>query len=492
MMTTRHRFRAFTRRCAPLPSVLLLPAILCWALGCAGGVPHPRTVQHAAPPPVEDSVNELERAAYAEVVETAILESCDSYLERFLDGEHRLEVLVLREELRWRQVRAHPSFALCDLYLDEYPLGPHADAVRRLRHDLEWQTVAATGKVDPLRQWLREHPDSPHAAEARALWGEWRRAQAWADPSGEACALYLAEFPHSDRAGAVRARCAELAWSRIEESRDPEVVERWLADNRQAPQAARAERLLEELRFEEVRSRPSAALCRRYLAEYPQGRFVREVRSLLAQVLAWERVEDEDSVQAYATFAAEHPGHPRLAQARERSSVAYWRRRVERSPENGHSWTQLAEACLNEAACTLREIEAHYRRALQRDPDSAVALLGLATLCYNRGEYDAARELLGRSMALDDGIAGTHLYLGRLEARQENWRRAIEHLDRALELSPESEEALFHRAIAKLRIGGCRPALPDFRRLTAGAGEDRSKFVIQAESHLEVCTGGKR
>jgi tetratricopeptide (TPR) repeat protein len=469
MTLTKHDTHARASRTVPSSGRRLsIFLVFLLAVACAGGPPPAET---AAAPPVKSVVAPPE----ARVAPPAAPVRAED-----------------REGSAYARIAEAPNLEACDRYLEEFPQGLHADEVRRLRHDLEWQAVVAAGEVDPLREWLRTHPDSPHAPEAGALWEKRRYTQALSESSGEACNLYLTELPQGRRIQEVRSRCEELAWSRIEARRDRGELERWLAAHEEAPQRDRAERLLEEIRFEEVRRQPGAELCRRYLEQYPRGRFVHEVRELLSLALAWEAAEQEHAVESYLAFAAEHPGHPRRSQALERSSVEYWRRQVRESPGRGHSWTQLAEACLHARACTLKEIETDYRRALERDPESALALLGLARLYYNQDEYDTARELLERSVALDDRIAATHLYLGRLQAREEHWRQAIEHLDRALELSPDSEEALYYRATSKLRIGGCRPALPDLRRLTATATEHRSKFVLQAERHVEVCTGGGR
>lgn len=523
-----HRRTRRTWRSLPL----ILVAIL--TLACAGGAPPVPIPSSPPPPPVEPAVapprmEDRESSAYALLARAPTLEACDRYLEEFAEGAHRAEVLALRAELQWAELRAagdpdrlvewlaeHPagpraeeartlledlwwqrvrdtsSFALMDLYEESFPHGLHIDEVRRLRQGLEWLELVAAREVPRLRDWLRRNPESPHAPQATALWEEWRYAQVEADPTPDTCALYLTELPHGHRVNEVRTRCAELEWSRIEARRDRGELERWLAAHEDDLRRERAKRLLEELRFEELRSQPTSELCRRYLAEFPRGRFGREVRELLSQSLAWEAAGQRDSVESYLVLAADHPRHPRLDQARERSTAAYWRRRTHESPADGHAWTQLAEACLHERACTLAEVESHYRRALDLGPESAVALLGLARLYYNQDRYEAAQQLLDRSVALDDQIAATHLYLGRLQVRKENWRRAIEHLDRALELAPKSEEALFFRALSKLRVGGCRPALPDLQRLTVASSGSRSKFVLQAERHLETCTGGGR
>jgi len=470
-----------------------------------------------------------ERAAVSQLLENPTIAACERFLVQFPEGAHHAEVAslwnellwtALRDErdpdrlalwitetpgnphveeawrlletLRWEQLQATPTIALCDRYLEELPDGLHAAEVHRLRNGLEWRATAGARDLATLGAWLEVHPDSLHLPEALELWEELRAAEVLADPSTAACDRYLSELPGGAHAAKVRIHCSEREWSRIEAGRDQAEVERWLAANRDSPHEDEAVGLLEELRFEEVRRTPRPERYRLYLEQYPHGRFTGQVRQLLSQALAWESATEEDTVEGYVALTAKYPHHPLRTEAKTRSSLSHWRRQVEKAPGDGHSWTQLAEACLRQNACTLEDLDRYYRRALELDPRSARALLGLARLRYAEGDYEAAQSLLDESLTLDDGIAATHLYLGRLQVRQENWRQAIHHLDRALALSPDSQEGLFHRAVSKLRVEGCRAALPDLKRIARAAPKPSSKFEILARRYLETCIGGSR
>ena len=515
------RAREFSLLAAQVLPVLGLLALL--LPGCVGGG------RDVVTTPSAGVRSGSETAAFARVLEEDTVEACERYLRDHPEGAHRHRVLELRaervfrqlrtarepdrlvqwladnpgsvhaeearallEELTLERLRSEPTVAACDAYLRAFPEGLHAAELRDLRRDLEWEEVVAARDLETVREWLARHPESLRAEQARALWEELLYEQVLSAGTLETCERYLSEFPDGPRAEQVRARRAALAWESIRAQRDPAALEDWLTTHAGSRFELEARHLLEDLRFEELEGDPAPERCREYLRTYPDGRHADGVRRFLEQGLAWERAAAEDTVEGYRTFAASHRGSVHRGEAQERSSLRFWQRRVAGSPDDDHALVQLSEACLLAASCTLDQIRGYLERAVGLNPDNPRALLGLAKMHYNRSDYGEAEELLRRSVAVEGGIAETHLYLGRLEARRNRCRVAIPHLDRALELTPGDGEALFHRGVCRSRIEGCQAGAGDFRRLIERATDPESKLVLQAERYLTDCDGGLR
>ena len=92
----------------------------------------------------------------------------------------------------------------------------------------------------------------------------------------------------------------------------------------------------------------------------------------------------------------------------------------------------------------------HFERALQLDPGHAAAWAGLAychTVRASRGmappaeANEQARAAALKAMALDDSLALAHSVLGALALRELDFRGAIRHLERGIDLDPASTEA---------------------------------------------------
>jgi hypothetical protein len=143
-------------------------------------------------------------------------------------------------------------------------------------------------------------------------------------------------------------------------------------------------------------------------------------------------------------------------------------------PEPGRSrrvWTiagPLGAACL--ALALLADAEGSFgvARALERGDlggleravrhlswagrDSAELRFQLGRLALRAGDPMRARAELERSLRLAPN-ARAHLALGEIEGSARQWRAAVEHYDRALELEPDSVVGLTNLALVWLELG---------------------------------------
>ena len=100
------------------------------------------------------------------------------------------------------------------------------------------------------------------------------------------------------------------------------------------------------------------------------------------------------------------------------------------------------------------------RRATQRDPDFALAHAALAEalweaygLTSDPALADRAAVHSGRALALDAGSAPVHVSTAVIYAGRQEYGRALEALDRALEVAPRNAEAVRQRASVYQSLG---------------------------------------
>ena len=107
---------------------------------------------------------------------------------------------------------------------------------------------------------------------------------------------------------------------------------------------------------------------------------------------------------------------------------------LERNPQ-GHL-THATLVGLYGAQKQFDEADEHYRRALELSPPTASLMRNLGLARIHEGRLADARAALEQSLALDDGDARTHAFLGMVNLDQGNTDHGIEALYRALELQP--------------------------------------------------------
>jgi tetratricopeptide (TPR) repeat protein len=131
------------------------------------------------------------------------------------------------------------------------------------------------------------------------------------------------------------------------------------------------------------------------------------------------------------------------------------------------------------------------RQGVERCRDNPLApRLRLAEVLLDNGHPDEAEANLQRAQKLDPGNARVELGLARLAMERGQWREAVEHLDRCLELEDPAaaKKAYQLRSIAWNRVGEPRRARQDAEQ-AAARPDDRGwpdPFVAQV---LELRTG---
>jgi len=113
--------------------------------------------------------------------------------------------------------------------------------------------------------------------------------------------------------------------------------------------------------------------------------------------------------------------------------------------------------------------ERHFRRAIELDPTYARAHAELGTLFAVRFEnnwtvlQDADKEkalfYAERSVALDPELGAAHYALGRLQSVLSNLDAAEQHLERAMALEPDNEDARAYYAIVRNFRGDAQGAI---------------------------------
>jgi len=89
-----------------------------------------------------------------------------------------------------------------------------------------------------------------------------------------------------------------------------------------------------------------------------------------------------------------------------------------------------------------------YEQVLQDQPENPIVLHSLGTLAYQRGQFEAAVDLLGRAVEANCGIAQFHNTLGIALEAVGKPQEAIDAYQQAISLRPDFAEAYSNMAIA--------------------------------------------
>jgi len=231
------------------------------------------------------------------------------------------------------------------------------------------------------------------------------------------------------------------------------------------PEFADAHNDLGEVLLRLGRVDAAIASCRRALALRPH------FAAALGNLANAERARGAlaSAIAGYRRVIALEPGLPEahrnlgsaLLEAGEREAgIASLQRAIELRPEFEGAVTQLARAL--SAAGRGTEAIQHYERLLARSP-SVDTLDEFATLLAGLGRYEASagcyRDLLGRT----PGNARLHANLGFVLHCLGDFRTAIEHCGRAIELEPRLPEAHLHLGNSLLALNALHEADAAYR-----------------------------
>lgn len=122
---------------------------------------------------------------------------------------------------------------------------------------------------------------------------------------------------------------------------------------------------------------------------------------------------------------------------------AVYRQIIAAEPANAPGYIGLASCRLLEN--DLEGARQHYRRALDLAPDSTMALLGLGSVAYQEADYAAAQRYHQQALGVNADLADAHLGLGLAAAATHEDTLALTHLERFLQLAPQSNQAEYER-----------------------------------------------
>jgi tetratricopeptide (TPR) repeat protein len=112
----------------------------------------------------------------------------------------------------------------------------------------------------------------------------------------------------------------------------------------------------------------------------------------------------------------------------------------------------------------LNEAEGLYRQILAREPDHAESLHLLGVIAHQGGHNDAAVDLIGKAIALNDGVADFHCNIGNALQALGRLCEAEAHYRRAIELNPDHADSHNNLGNALMQQGKLDKAHAQFRR----------------------------
>jgi TolB-like protein/class 3 adenylate cyclase/Tfp pilus assembly protein PilF len=147
---------------------------------------------------------------------------------------------------------------------------------------------------------------------------------------------------------------------------------------------------------------------------------------------------DPDYAQAHAALGWSHlllwlGGHDRSAERRSEARAAALRA-LELDPTNGHASELLVMLSINEAS--FADAERLVKQALVNSPADGGLHARYADILAETGRLDAALLEAQRTVELDPLQAARHAELGRIYLMARQYDKAIETLERSLELNP--------------------------------------------------------
>jgi tetratricopeptide (TPR) repeat protein len=105
------------------------------------------------------------------------------------------------------------------------------------------------------------------------------------------------------------------------------------------------------------------------------------------------------------------------------------------------------------------------QQAIDFDPRSAYLRISLAQFLLAIGEEKRALEVAEEALQQNPGLLDVHLLLGGIYFRDQDFRNAVLHFKKVLEIAPEHENAYLHLTVAYGRLGEQDAALATIREL---------------------------
>ena len=156
--------------------------------------------------------------------------------------------------------------------------------------------------------------------------------------------------------------------------------------------------------------------------------------------------------------------------------------------EGGQDHPQQAAALViraqfrEEAAERLQD----YDRAIELDPGNAAAWQARALICAEQGEWAKAAEDFNQLLKDHDENATAHLALGEVLTNLEKYDEASKHIERAIQLQPESPLGYTLRAQLHLARKDVTAAMTDLDQALRVEPRDVWALLMRAELHQEA------
>ncbi len=139
-------------------------------------------------------------------------------------------------------------------------------------------------------------------------------------------------------------------------------------------------------------------------------------------------------------------------------------------------WSNFAEAYGLRADISLRtgDTLAATRwldRSLQSNPYNGRLWATLGRLQLLRGQWAQADSSLSQSIHFSPSVAGSYVNRGTARWHEGNHSGALQDFDKAIDLSPGNQEALYNRAVAYRRMGKQHATAGELARLSSPSGK---------------------
>jgi predicted O-linked N-acetylglucosamine transferase (SPINDLY family) len=153
-------------------------------------------------------------------------------------------------------------------------------------------------------------------------------------------------------------------------------------------------------------------------------------------------------------------GNARFEQGDDASAIESYRRAIELEPSNEAVHKLLAGACERQLdlgiehhrAGRQEEAKVCYELVLRGQPERADALHLLGLLAFQRKDFAAAMEFIGKAISLSPSSSKFHASLGNVLLAQEDHARALASFETALRLEPDSAQNLYYSALCHYRL----------------------------------------
>lgn len=145
--------------------------------------------------------------------------------------------------------------------------------------------------------------------------------------------------------------------------------------------------------------------------------------------------QGQDSAAAYFVL-----GEVNRSKGDAAGALAQWQTALSKDPAYAPALLSVAQA--EYTAAKYADAAQKAAAVVRQEPANLNALLLYARILAGSGEYEAARSIAGRALAVARQSAGPHVVLGEIELKQQKAGLALLEFHQALLLDPRSQQAL--------------------------------------------------